>query len=41
LEDEIKGEKGNSPGTVGKVEGWEVKTDGTGVILSKSFNDEK
>lgn len=41
LEDEIKGETKSSPGNVSKVEGWEVKTDGTGVILTKAFKDEK
>lgn len=40
LGDEISVEKKNAPQKVGKVEGWDVKTDGTGVILSRKFNDE-
>ncbi|XP_045172129.2 complement component 1 Q subcomponent-binding protein, mitochondrial-like [Mercenaria mercenaria] len=39
LEKEIKDEQ-RTVQTATTVEGWDVKTDGTGVILTKKFNDE-
>ncbi|XP_052798030.1 complement component 1 Q subcomponent-binding protein, mitochondrial-like isoform X2 [Mya arenaria] len=40
LSEEISREKETVPEVISKVEGWEVETDGAGVILRKKFNDE-
>ncbi|XP_052798029.1 complement component 1 Q subcomponent-binding protein, mitochondrial-like isoform X1 [Mya arenaria] len=41
LSEEISREKETVPEVISKVEGWEVETDGAGVILRKKFNDER
>lgn len=40
LGDEISGEKKLASQNVAKIDGWDIKTDGTGVILTRKFNDE-
>lgn len=40
LGDEISGERKLAPQKVSKIDGWDIKTDGTGVILTRKFNDE-
>jgi len=41
LGEEIAREKETVPEVTNKIQGWSVETDGTGVILKKTFNDER